>query len=196
MVGKLAKLRAIVRGLLFGGCITGLTVGLNMIQLLSLLTLKAFPRETILFNSKLAGLVWYLLQYYFSKVQQGRVTISGDDIPTGENAVIIANHVCAADFFLLNALAQQKGMLSHCKYCLKKSLKYLPGFGWGMWLMGMIFLARNWDEDRATMERAFQLYKKRRIPVWLTMYVEGTRFTAGKQVQVRFVFSNTLLKHI
>ena len=28
------------------------------------------------------------------------------------------------------------------------SLKYIPFFGWGMWLMGMILIKRNWNKDQ------------------------------------------------
>jgi hypothetical protein len=74
--------------------------------------------------------------------------ITGDVIPCEESAIVISNHSSFTDFYLLLSLARKKRMLAASKYFAKESLKYMPIFGWGLWLMGMILIKRNWTNDK------------------------------------------------
>ncbi|KAI8061120.1 hypothetical protein BC940DRAFT_327833 [Gongronella butleri] len=74
-------------------------------------------------------------------------------------------------------------MLHNCKYFVKDSIKWLPFFGWGMWLAGFMFVRRNWLQDQDKINRTFRSIKELQTPAWIINYVEGSRFTAEKSAQ-------------
>lgn len=51
--------------------------------------------------------------------------------------------------------------------------------------MGMITLKRNWQLDRQTFEKAFDIFDKAGLPVHLISFVEGTRITRKKLEEVK-----------
>ncbi|RUP51307.1 acyltransferase-domain-containing protein [Jimgerdemannia flammicorona] len=116
------------------------------------------------------------------KHHQAHITFSGDEIPEEESAIVMANHRSWTDFYMIHSVAIRKKMLSNCKYFVKDSLKFLPFFGWGMWLMGMIFVKRNWVKDQAKINQMFATINEFKSPVWIISFVEGTRFTPQKLV--------------
>ncbi|KAJ3389507.1 hypothetical protein HDU92_001004 [Lobulomyces angularis] len=118
--------------------------------------------------------------FHFEKINGARVTYSGDDIPEKENAIVISNHLGFTDIYLLHGFAQLKKMLSAQRYFAKDSLKWMPIFGWGLYLMGFIFLKRDWLADRGRIEEVFSGIKQRRSPIWIVSYVEGSRITKEK----------------
>lgn len=108
---------------------------LNLLQIASLLFKPLNAKKVYAFNGRLAGIMWYLMQRVV-EVQNGtKITFSGADIPVQESAIIIANHKSYADFYLIHALAARRRMLFNCKYMAKDSLKYIPFFGWGIWVL-------------------------------------------------------------
>jgi 1-acyl-sn-glycerol-3-phosphate acyltransferase len=109
-----------------------------------------------------------------------KVTISGDEIPNLESALVISNHLSYSDFYLLHAVAIRKGMLGRCRYFAKDSLKWIPLLGWCLVLMRMIMVTRNWMRDQAELYKVFQPIREYRLPIWLVTYVEGTRFVPFK----------------
>lgn len=56
----------------------------------------------------------------------------------------------------------------------------MPGLGWGMVFLKMIFVKRNWDSDKERIMATFQTLRDSGIPVWLTSFLEGTRITPEK----------------
>lgn len=71
-------------------------------------------------------LVIISVKYHFDEAHEysegphrARVTISGDDIPYEENALVISNHLSYSDFYLIHALASRRGMLGRCRYFSK-----------------------------------------------------------------------------
>ncbi|KAI7906135.1 uncharacterized protein BX663DRAFT_498951 [Cokeromyces recurvatus] len=71
-------------------------------------------------------------------------------------------------------------MLENCKYFVKDSLKYLPFFGWGMWLAGFVFVRRNWTQDQKKIDATFKTIRRLQTPAWIINYVEGSRVTLRK----------------
>ncbi|CAO3686068.1 unnamed protein product [Rhizopus microsporus] len=131
-------------------------------------------------NSELIGTVWKVMQYIFERRKKAHITFSGDHIPFGENALVISNHVSWTDIYLLHSVANRRNMLKNCKYFVKDSIKWLPFFGWGMWLAGFIFVRRNWTQDQAKIIAAFGKVKRLETPAWIINYVEGSRVTPKK----------------
>ena len=155
-------------------------MGMNFIQMLSV-GLVPFNRQAFRAVNRWAGDTWWSLCVSVSeKLNGGKIEYSGDEIPYGENAILVCNHQQMTDITLLMALAKGKGRLGDMKFFVKDALKYVPGVGWGMFFMGHFFVKRNWNEDRASIEQTFAGILSDNIPVWLISFVEGTRSTPKK----------------
>jgi 1-acyl-sn-glycerol-3-phosphate acyltransferase len=111
----------------------------------------------------------------------GRVTVHGlESIPFKESAFIISNHRSFGDWIFIHAVAIRRGMLGYCRYFSKDSVKWIPFFGWGIRMMGMIMLKRNWTQDWKRIMDTFGLYTRHVLPLWLVSYSEGSRWTVKK----------------
>ncbi|CAG8582077.1 32585_t:CDS:2, partial [Gigaspora margarita] len=124
-----------------------------------------------------------ILKYIFERQHRGHITFSGDKIPSNESAIVISNHQSFTDFYMLHSVAIRRNMLPHVKYFAKDSLKYIPFFGFGMWLMGMIFIKRNWARDESQLRKIFKTIKAYAAPIWIVNFVEGTRLTSRKLLE-------------
>jgi len=132
----------------------------------ALLPLKRlFPDLVYNTSSAIAGSVWKAIQVIFERLNGGNITMSGDRIPHGESAIVISNHVSWSDFYMIQALAIKTGMLGRCRYFAKSQLKKVPFLGWGLWAMGMPLVSRNWQRDRAELERVFSPVVERGWPI-------------------------------
>ena len=155
-------------------------IGMNFIQMLSV-GLVPFNRQAFRAINRWAGDTWWSWCVSVSEKLNGvEFKYSGDEIPYGENVILVCNHQQMTDITLLMALAKGKGRLGDMKFFVKDVLKYVPGVGWGMFFMGHFFVKRNWNEDRASIEQTFAGILKDSIPVWLISFVEGTRVTPDK----------------
>nr|XP_043633592.1 1-acyl-sn-glycerol-3-phosphate acyltransferase 2-like [Erigeron canadensis] len=77
-------------------------------------------------------------------------------------------------------MVSRSGCLGSTTSLIKKSLKFLPVIGWSMWFSEYIFLERNWSEDKNTLKAGFENLRDFPMPLWLAVFVEGTRFTHAK----------------
>ncbi|KAI7886082.1 acyltransferase-domain-containing protein [Lichtheimia hyalospora FSU 10163] len=153
---------------------------LQVVQVTSFLLRPFSEKLLVRINSRLVGIMWTAMQYIFERRQKARITYSGDRLPDKESAIVISNHRSWTDFYLLHSVAIRRGMLSNCKYFVKDSLKWLPFFGWGMWLADFLFVRRNWLRDQRRIQNTFSNIKRLQTPVWITSFVEGTRFSPVK----------------
>ncbi|OAQ64219.1 acyltransferase [Pochonia chlamydosporia 170] len=138
------------------------------------------PRFVYDASSQVAFTVWAWIQLIFEILNGARIDISGDSLPRGESAVVVANHVAWSDFYMIQALAQRSGMLGYCRYFAKSQLKVVPFLGWGLWAMGMPMVSRNWLKDKAELDRVFSGVVNDRFPTWLISFSEATRYTSKK----------------
>ncbi|KAH0608058.1 uncharacterized protein H6S33_002110 [Morchella sextelata] len=152
----------------------------NILLTLTLPFSWPFPAQIYAVNSQIAYTVWVHIQLYFERSRGAKITVSGDDLPRLENAIVIANHVSWTDFYLVQALAVKAGMLGSSRYFAKASLRWVPFLGWGMIALGMPMVSRNWVNDRKEFEALFEGIKSAALPIWLIAYSEGTRFTKKK----------------
>lgn len=151
------------------------------IALSLLLPLKLIsPRRVYDASSIIALSIWSWVQAIFVLVNGAHIRISGDLLPPGESAIVVANHVAWSDFYLIQALAQRSGMLGRCRYFAKAQLRMVPFLGWGLWAMGMPLVTRNWLKDKTELDNVFSNIVQRAFPTWLISYSEGTRFTKRK----------------
>lgn len=65
---------------------------------------------------------WRWIQGTFEVVNGAKITVSGDTIPAGESGLVVSNHVCWSDFYMIQAVAIRAGMLSRLRYFSKVQL--------------------------------------------------------------------------
>ena len=170
----------------------GISLAGNVVQLV---TLKWMPDQAPRIHALMCGFVWACLQFIFEKMHRGRVglhlnlseqcrqLLDADDQASivrelfDKNAIVISNHRSWSDFHLIHALAVRARMLTWIKYIVKDTIKYLPGLGFGMYLMDMPFLKRSFSEDAVPLRNSLMRMKNRSIPYWLVLYPEGTRYS-------------------
>jgi len=134
-----------------------------------------FPDAVYNLSSRIASSVWRWIQYIFETCNGAVVTISGDALPKGESAVVVANHVGWSDFYMIQSLAIRAGMLGRCRWFAKIQLRMVPFLGWGLWAMGFPLVSRNWSKDRAELERVFSGITDRRWPTCELSIVQPAR---------------------
>jgi 1-acyl-sn-glycerol-3-phosphate acyltransferase len=109
-----------------------------------------------------------------------RLIVTGEELPTDENALVVSNHQQMPDITALMALARSRGRLGDLKFFVKYPLKWVPGMGWGLQFLNCPFLKRDWSADRNKIEATFNTLVNERIPMWLVSFAEGTRSTEDK----------------
>lgn len=142
-----------------------------------------FPDWSYNLSSKIAESVWRSIQNICERKNRANIIFAGDELPAGESAIVVANHVDWTDFYLIQYLAVRAGMLGRCRWFAKQQLKWVPFLGWGLWAMGMPLVSRKWTRDQAEMDRVFHGVVDRKWPMWLIAYSEGTRFTPKKHAE-------------
>ena len=86
---------------------------LLIIQLFLLPLYPFYPRLMMDACSICASSAWSWMNRIYCQVGNGRIVITGEeDIPEGESALVISNHVSFVDFFPINILAEHKKMLA------------------------------------------------------------------------------------
>ena len=155
-------------------------VAINAIQTASLVIKPFSPLTFRHINRWCANTWWGWCVVFAEKVNGTEIIISGEDLPTDENALVVSNHQQMPDITTIMALARSKGRLGDLKFFVKHAIKWVPGVGWGMQFLNCPFLKRDWSADRAKINATFDTLVCERIPMWLVSFVEGTRGTEKK----------------
>lgn len=163
----------------------------NALQMLSLVLWPFSKPAFRLVNCSIAFCWWRLCSFWAEQVHGIRPVITGDPIPEGENALLIANHQEMTDIVVLFSLAWRKKRLANLKWFAKDAIKYVPGVGWGMLFLDCLYVKRNWDADEQKIRRTFQKFLRERIPLWLVTFPEGTRLTPTKLAKARDFAQNS-----
>lgn len=117
-------------------------------------------------SSHIAASVWRGVQLIFTRVNGASIAVSGaEQLPHGESAIVISNHVEWTDFYMIQELAIRSGMLGRCRWFAKQQLKWVPFLGWGLWAMGMPLVSRKWMTDQKEMNRVFRGPLERSWPI-------------------------------
>ena len=155
-------------------------LGFNAAQMASV-AVKPFNRDIFRAVNRWSAGTWWGWCVSVSEILHDiRVEYSGDEIPPEENVILVANHQQMTDITFLMAFAKSKNRLGDMKWFVKDVLKYVPGVGWGLYLIGNFFVKRSWSEDQESIEQTFAGIIQDNIPVWLISFVEGTRITEAK----------------
>eukprot|EP00897_Mesotaenium_endlicherianum_P007296 jgi/Mesen1/6595/ME000338S05780 len=168
-------------GLMFLG--SGLII--NIFQLLALIFVLPFSRSAyrqiiaVLVDLYWSQLVW--LVDWWGNVEIRVYSDADTWAHMGkEHALLICNHRSDIDWVVGWVLAQRAGCLGGTRALMKASIKYLPAIGWSLWFAEYIFLARNWSKDEQVIKRGFESLRGFPRPMWMALFVEGTRFTPAK----------------
>jgi lysocardiolipin and lysophospholipid acyltransferase len=158
---------------------------INFLQSLSVVLLPISRALNRRINRFFAN-TWWGMCVVVARVLYGTdATIDGDDVPAGENAIVLCNHQSMSDITVLFELAYRKGRLGDLKWYVKDILKWVPGIGWGMVFLDCIFVRRNWTQDKEHIRRIFSRILRDKVPVWIATFPEGTRLTPAKAERSR-----------
>jgi len=124
--------------------------------------------------------LWGLIMKTTEFWGHAKLKVSGDKLPVRETAIVISNHRWFADWLSILLVAMRKGRMGCAKFFTKASIRYIPGFGWGMWCLDFPFLSRNWADDMKQIYRTFHGLRTRKLPFWLISHLEGTRINPKK----------------
>lgn len=102
-----------------------------------------------------------------------------DDIKN-DNYLVIANHIGATDFLLINAI--NKYNFRHAKYAIKNGLKYFPIFFQGCQLCDFLIINRSFEKDKLNIEKYF---RELASSFWFIIYCEGHRMTDKRREESR-----------
>lgn len=196
--------------IIFMTIISFLFIGLliNIIQLILLITIKFSDNSNwrnfhknissylviILFSPPIAILYTWSQMDLNIKVADKKLI---EDVKSQMLGIIIPNHSYELDYMVSFALADQLGDIGNYKSLSKDELKYLPIIGWALWMADIVFVKRNWKEDKLTIAKKLnELFDYKQF--LLGLFAEGTRFTPEKhQASVEFALSRGIkpLKH-
>ncbi|KAJ4815919.1 1-acyl-sn-glycerol-3-phosphate acyltransferase 3 [Rhynchospora pubera] len=168
-------------GLLF--LLSGLVV--NCIQGILFVIIRPFSRNLYRrINRLLAELLWLQLIWLVDWWAGVKVELHGDaeifNLMGKEHALLVSNHRSDIDWLVGWVLAQRAGCLGSTLAVMKKSSKFLPVIGWSMWFAEYLFLERSWAKDENTLKVGLKRLEDFPVPLWLALFVEGTRFTPAK----------------
>jgi 1-acyl-sn-glycerol-3-phosphate acyltransferase len=193
------KLVGFLKGLLAAVMLLSSLLVINFLQCSSLL-IKPFSQNLFRkFNRACANTWWGWCDLWAEKLYGIEICLTGDEVPSQENAIVVLNHQMMVDIPVVFRLAQAKQRLGDLKWFVKDVLKYLPGIGWGMLFLDCLYVKRDWLTDKDYIFKTFQNINRNKIPVWLMTFAEGTRFTPKKRDQSqKFALERGLkpLKHV
>ena len=168
------------RGLITVTILAIAIIGCNFFQCLSLILLPISPKAVDRFNRFFAKFWYGLLCFCDEHILQIKITQTGDPLPQGENAIFISNHQSMSDVPVLLYVANQLKCTQSIKWFVKDILKWTPGVGWGLLVMGNIFLKRDWSADKAKIASTFSRLRSNGNHFWVISFLEGTRATPKK----------------
>lgn len=152
----------------------------NAAQMLSLLVQPFSPKAFRACNRRIVGAWWSFLVWTIERVHGVRLIVTGDPLPRGERAIVVANHQEMTDILALLCLSRRSGAIGDMKWFVKDIIKYAPMIGWGMLFIDCVFLKRDWAADRSKVERTFSNLVTHDVPFWMVSFVEGTRIKPAK----------------
>ena len=137
---------------------------INLVQTLSLV-IKPFSAAAFRRVNRWCANTWWGGCVVFAERFNGtEVIVSGEELPTDENVLVVSNHQQMPDITTIMALARGKGRLGDLKFFVKHALKWVPGVGWGMQFLNCPFLKRDWSADREQDRRHLRYPGQRADP--------------------------------
>jgi len=86
--------------------------------------------------------------------------------------IMICNHQSNIDYLIGNMLAARQGSLGHLRYLIRDKFKYLPFFGFYLYMHGCFFKRKNTNE----IQRLKNYFNRLDMPSSLILFPEGKKF--------------------
>jgi len=122
-----------------------------------------------------AGMWWSGSKYRLFAPDQATL-----DSFSKEHCLITMNHTYELDWLYAWMVSDSLGVLANCKTFSKKEICYVPVIGWNWFFGEIIFLERNWEKDRSSLDKKIGRLLDYENTMMLLMFSEGTRFTPTK----------------
>ncbi|KFM65688.1 1-acyl-sn-glycerol-3-phosphate acyltransferase epsilon, partial [Stegodyphus mimosarum] len=87
----------------------------------------------------------------------------------------MSNHQSTVDWVIVHMLADRQGSIGHVRYVMKDSLQLVPMYGFYFYEHGCVFVKRHYF-DSNKMISSLQYLQNKRIPTWMVIFPEGTRY--------------------
>ncbi|KAG9397963.1 Acyl-CoA:lysophosphatidylglycerol acyltransferase 1 [Aphanomyces cochlioides] len=113
---------------------------------------------------------------------------------TTKPAIIVCNHQVDADWWFLWEFMRRQGGGGNVKICLKDELKYVPVFGWGLYLMEFLYVKRNLDHDSRHVAQHMARFED--FPFWMLLFPEGTTINTESMVKSHRFAKTTNRPHL
>lgn len=143
-------------------------------------------------SSSIAASVWNAVQLIFTSLNGAKVTTSGATLPLNESAIIVSNHLAWTDFYMIQSLAIEAGMLGRCRWFAKKQLQWVPLLGVGLRVMGMPLVSRNWLQDRTELRRTFDNIVDHQWPICMILVSKLFLLLTYRSMQGSYHIANLL----
>ncbi|RDD46210.1 1-acyl-sn-glycerol-3-phosphate acyltransferase epsilon [Trichoplax sp. H2] len=122
-----------------------------------------------------------LALFFFESYSGADIVISGDKPDGKENVLFISNHQSTMDWVIVDMVAARFGCIGRVRYILKDELKFIPLYGLYFRQHGCLYLKRQKQWNREKFIRQLDSYKETKIPLWLVVFPEGTRFNITRK---------------
>lgn len=119
-----------------------------------------------------------LVLFFFEHVTGTKFILYGnvDEVVSKKERVIyISNHQSTVDWGIVHMLADRQGSIGHVRYVMKDSLQLVPMYGFYFYEHGCVFVKRHYF-DSNKMVSSLKYLQNRRIPTWMVIFPEGTRY--------------------
>lgn len=170
----------VVLALVYGAyLLLSITAGLFSALIPTYLILRPFSESFYLRVS--AGIQGsYLVNFPFvlEKLLGIKFRVTGV-LPPNEPVLVLSNHL-SHEWTVMYCLGYVTGVLGLVRTIIKDIIKYVPGFGWGMWVLYWPFVSRDFAKDEPVLKAFGEAYNRAKLPVQLWLYPEGTRQTPKK----------------
>ncbi|EKX49694.1 hypothetical protein GUITHDRAFT_67735 [Guillardia theta CCMP2712] len=154
------------------------------VNALQVLTLLVRPFSLPLFrklNRELVNLHWPLLVWLIEGWAGVKLKLYGDKLPHNETMIGILNHRSDVDWMIGFALCGRKCVLGALKVIVKTAHLMIPVFGLMEYFVEFIFVKRNWQEDKAALEKGLLSLQTFPKPFWFIIFPEGTRYSQKRK---------------
>ncbi|XP_076067635.1 1-acyl-sn-glycerol-3-phosphate acyltransferase epsilon-like isoform X2 [Oratosquilla oratoria] len=128
-------------------------------------------------DDKLYSLYQRLVVFFFEHCTGLEVIMYGDvdALKKRESVLYLSNHQSTVDWLIADMVALRAGSLGHLRYVMKDTLQLIPLYGHYFYQHGCIYVKRG-KFNAHKMVNALDYLKNEKIPTWLIIFPEGTRY--------------------
>ncbi|GFQ96206.1 1-acyl-sn-glycerol-3-phosphate acyltransferase epsilon [Trichonephila clavata] len=115
--------------------------------------------------------------FFFEHVTGTKLFLYGnlEVISKKESVIYISNHQSTVDWVVVHMLADRQGSTGNVRYVMKDSLQLVPLYGFYFYEHGCVFVKRHYFDSKK-MISSLKYLQNERIPTWMVIFPEGTRY--------------------